>query len=544
MISPLSPFHEGDKVVAYCRYSGGEEQGLKNTSTDEQEAAIRRFCDESGLILVKVYADPFVSGRSTKGREHYLEMMSDLLHKKHTGTGISGLVAWDFERIHRNYDQAQLDGARLRMAGYKIFSLQQPIADTSPFAKVMEAMYFASAQNQSDMISADVRRALQSNFTKYKVIPRTNIPDGWIAVPVSMGTYSNGHPRTGYKAEPDPDLAPRIREGIEKRMNGASMEEVKRYIGGVFADKPRETIRKLMLKPLLHGQMTYGGTTMTDYCEPIIDKDTFDRLQIYNKYAPREHEKPLGHFSKKRPLLSGLLYCGVCGKKVFLDRRKAKGHTYETYYCNDYHVGFRREILDSLVIEKGIELLSDDQYNKDVEAIIASAETPLTGKADNSTLNAEIAKIDRKIARISIAIEDSDVNPATLVKRLAELEKERAGLVSQMPSPEDMAAFRDRILAEADHLRLSIISILKSEKSSTDALRDALSLFIHSVVVYPDHGVMIRHTLPGLAQSCDLLTPNVGAPLVGKAIYSQLIETYYVLATHVWVVTQDPLSLV
>ena len=284
---------------------------------------------------------------------------------------------------------------------------------------------------------------------------------------------------------------------------------------------------------------------MTDYCEPIIDKDTFDKLQIYNKYAPREHEKPLGHFSKKRPLLSGLLYCGVCGKKVFLDRRKAKGHTYETYYCNLYHVGFRREILDSLVIEKGIELLSDDQYNKDVEAIIASAETPLTGQADNSALNAEIAKIDRKIARISSAIEDSDENPATLVKRLAELEKERAGLISQLPSsPAEMAEFRDRILAEADHIRLSIISILKSEKSSTDALRNALSLFIHSVVVYPDHGVMIRHTLPGLAQSCDLLTPNVGAPLVGKAIYSQLIETYYVLATHVWVVTQDPLSLV
>ena len=71
-----SPFNTGDKVVAYCRYSGGEEQGLKNTSTDEQEAAIRRFCAENGLDLVKVYADPFVSGRSTKGREHYLEMLT------------------------------------------------------------------------------------------------------------------------------------------------------------------------------------------------------------------------------------------------------------------------------------------------------------------------------------------------------------------------------------------------------------------------------------------------------------------------------------
>lgn len=80
MISNICPFQPGDKVVGYARYSGGEEQGLKNTSTDEQEAAIRAFCEQNALNLVKVYADPFVSGRSTKGREHYLEMMSDLLH--------------------------------------------------------------------------------------------------------------------------------------------------------------------------------------------------------------------------------------------------------------------------------------------------------------------------------------------------------------------------------------------------------------------------------------------------------------------------------
>ena len=99
----ISPFQPGDKVVAYCRYSGGEEQGLKNTSTDEQEAAIRRFCDENGLDLVKVYADPFVSGRSTKGREFYLEMMSDLLHIKKGIVKPVGIVVWDWERMHCDY---------------------------------------------------------------------------------------------------------------------------------------------------------------------------------------------------------------------------------------------------------------------------------------------------------------------------------------------------------------------------------------------------------------------------------------------------------
>ena len=73
----VSPFRPGDKVVAYCRYSEGDEQGLKNQSTEEQADAIRRFCDQNGLHLVRVFADPFASGRSVAKRDHYLEMLRD-----------------------------------------------------------------------------------------------------------------------------------------------------------------------------------------------------------------------------------------------------------------------------------------------------------------------------------------------------------------------------------------------------------------------------------------------------------------------------------
>ena len=522
-----SPFQQGDKVVAYCRYSEGDEQGLKNTSTEEQADAIRKFCDESCLQLVTIYADPFASGRSVHGRDHYLEMLSDLLHKKRTD--IAGVVLWDYERYGRNYDQATLDAARLRMAGYKIYSLQQPITDNSPFAKVMEARYMASAQNQSDMISADVRRALQNNFQKYKAIPRSCIPDGWIAVPVDMGTFSDGKPRIGYKAEPDPVLAPKIGKAIVMRMKGATLDDMKTVIGGIFANKQRVYMKRLMTRPLLFGQMTYGGTTLDDYCTPIIDKETFDKLQIYNKYAPREHERPQGHYSKNRPLLSDLLYCGVCGKKAFLNRRTAKGRLYETYYCNDKHVGFRREILDILVIEKGIELLSDGQYQKDVETIVAGLKSPFSNQVNNNlSVEAEIAKIDRKIERISSAIEVSDEPPATLVKRLSELEKQRAEIAHSLQTDENPEA-HENILKEFDVIRKSIIDVLKNEKSTTDELRNALSLFIHSVVIYPDRQVLIRHTLPGMASVASTASEKLQRPRSVIHCYSQLFETLCIL---------------
>ena len=277
-----SPFQPGDKVVAYCRYSEGDEQGLKNQSTEEQADAIQKFCDANNLILTRVFADPFASGRSVAKRDHYLEMLSYLLHKKKPD--VQGVVLWDFERYGRNYDQAQLDAARLRMAGYKLFSLQQPIADNSPFAHVLEAMYFASAQNQSDMISADVKRALQANFTKYKAIPRSSIGWGWKPEPVDMGFLSDGSQRIGYRSVPDPEKADLIRQAVDARLRGASFSQCRQILGV----SNNLDVKRLFRKIQLYGAYSYGDTVIDDYCDPIISKEKFDELQIFEKSHPRK----------------------------------------------------------------------------------------------------------------------------------------------------------------------------------------------------------------------------------------------------------------
>ena len=490
-----SPFQQGDKIVAYCRYSEGDEQGLKNTSTDEQEAAIRKFCDENGLEVVKVFADPFASGRSIKGRDKYKEMLSFLLHKKKPD--IQGIVLWDFERYGRNYNQAQYDAAKLRMAGYKIYSLQQPVVDDGPFAHVLEAMYFASAQNQSDMISADVKRALQHNFQTHRVIPRSCIPDGWMPVSVDMGFYSDGSPRVGYRAEPDPQYLSGIREAIDARLHGASISEMRKIIGGKFALRPEKVV-KLMSKPLLYGSFTYGGTEMENYCSPIIDKETYNKLQLYNETAPKKTRRPgSGAWSKDRALLSDLAYCGVCGEKAYINRRKAKGHTYETYYCNHKHAGYSRDVLDDLVLEKAQELLTGQQWQDTKKRILDSFSTADTGKIDKASVREEIAKIDKKITTLTDMLAEAGLASRALLLKIADLEAQREDLNRRLASAQNVTPI-DMMEKTAESLRDSILEVLNNEKSSTDDLRTALSLFISAVILYPDGKILIHHTLPGL----------------------------------------------
>ena len=506
-----SPFRRGDKVVAYCRYSEGAEQGQKNTSTEEQEAAIRKFCDENGIILERVFADPFASGRSVAKRDKYVEMLSFLLRKKKPD--VTGVILWDYERYGRNFDRAQYDAAQLRMNGYKLFSMQQPIVDNSPFSHVVEAMYFASAQNQSDMISADVKRALQSNFTKYKVIPRPNIPVGWIAVPVKMGYYSDGRERIGYKAEPDPKYIEKIRAAVIARLNGAEMKEIRFILGGDLA-KLTAKVNSLFRKTLLYGSLTYGGTTIEDYCKPIIDKDTFDRLQLYNASRPKRRRSPgAGVYSLNRSILSGLLVCGECGGHMHLDRRKAKGHTYETYFCNEYHVGVRREDIEEVMIAKAIELLDDEHWQKDTETLLYGVQDAEKDAEYKQSLQRQIREIDRKLKRIEDILIDSDIQPDTLLVRMKSLEKERADLVSILEAEDDKT---ERILLTAEQFRARILSALKNDQASDDDRRNALASFISEIIVTRETResckCIIRHGLPGFLSVASEIPQNDKRP--------------------------------
>jgi Resolvase, N terminal domain. len=489
-----SPFKAGDKVVAYCRYSEGDEQGLHNTSTEEQADAIRAFCEANQLILVRVFADPFASGRSIAKRDHYLEMLSFLLHKKKPD--IQGVVLWDFERYGRNYDQAQLDAARLRIAGYKLFSLQQPITDDGPFAHVLEAMYFASAQNQSDMISADVKRALQHNFTAYKVIPRSSIGWGWKPEPVDMGLFSDGSSRIGYRSVPDPEKADHIREAIEARLRGASFSQCRQILGA-----PNNLdVKRLFRKIQLYGAYSYGDTIIEDYCEPIISKEKFDELQLFEKSHPGRQIGRQGGWSADPPMLSGLLYCAECGKPMYIYRRKSKGHLYCAYYCeNTCFKGVKQEIIEPLIIRLCGEILTPSNIRGWVDQLINGNDSEVL-EAYRQTTEKDLAAIEKKISNaVSLLL---DHPSEALTAKLQELEAKRKVLQSRLKSLTErstVAINPDTLYNSTLELSNVILDVLRSPTKSADSKRSVLATFIRSIVIDKKGNVIINYLPPGFA---------------------------------------------
>ena len=515
MIPNVSPFQPGDKVVAYCRYSEGDDQGLKNTSVDEQEQAIREFCKVNSIQLVQVFADPFASGRSVAKRDKYLEMLSYLLHgnKKKKKDDIQGVILWDYERYGRNYDRAQYDAAQLRMKGYKLFSMQQPITDNSPFAHVLESMYFASAQNQSDMISADVKRALQSNFNKWHVIPKSNIPDGWLPRQIKIGYYTDGRVRYGHQVVPDPEYKDKIKDAVQACLDGVSWAQLRQILGKKFSTTAK--VEALLRKPLLYGSMTYGGTTIDDFCEPLIDKETYDKLQVLLDAQPkRRRSAGAGVYSLHRAMLSGLLVCGVCHGHMHLDSRKAKGHLYETYYCNDYHVGIRREIIENLVLSKAFEWLSGDVWEDFISEALGGLHEDFLASMDKSSTEKKIREIDRNLKRLYEVLLTTDAPPQMIVEKMNDLETERKKLMEQLSLSDGNIIEKARDIAEKTRSR--ILSVLQSKYATADDKRNALALMISEIIIdrVDRHRLQVTfvHGVPGFLEVADDFGSNLLRP--------------------------------
>ena len=188
---------------------------------------------------------------------------------------------------------------------------------------------------------------------------------------------------------------------------------------------------------------------------------------------------------------------------MHLDRRKAKGHVYETYYCNSYHAGFRRDLLDPFVREKCVELLRSDHYDQEINILIDRLIEPYREGEEQRDYDAEIAKIDRKLARLTSVLLETDLSPETLVLKKQSLEAEKKELLKEKREHEGPLDI-EKIRATADKIRDQLLSVLLNENSTADDLRSAISVFVSGIIVDKTEtvaSVRIMHGVPGYIAS-------------------------------------------
>ena len=278
-------------IDIYLRVSRvGKRENL--ISPDEQERRARDLAHDQGLDVGIVLTDLDESGGKWK-RPGLQEALRRVESRESGGV----IVAW-LDRLSRDSEHAHALVRRIGEAGGRIYAPDAPADWTTPEGELQGTIFFAFAAYTRNRARAGFERA------KERAIGA--------GIPANPRAAIGLRKREDRRLEPDPEIAPVIRQVFERRAAGAGPTELGRFMlaHGV---KPHaaegwstRTIYALLRNPIYKGVLSYGGRYVNETAvEPIVDLATWEAAQRPKRTLARAG-------AESSWLLSGIIRCEAC----------------------------------------------------------------------------------------------------------------------------------------------------------------------------------------------------------------------------------------
>ncbi len=426
-------------AAIYARYSS---ENQRHASIEAQIRIIKQYTDTNEITIVKEYIDEAKSA-TTDQRPAFQEMIED------AKSGLFDmLIVHKLDRFARDKHDSVVYKRILRDFGVNLVSVTEPL-DDSPESKMMETMYEGMAEYYSRNLSREVQKGLNENALKC--------------------LNTGGKPPFGFDVDPltkeykiNEDEAYGVRKIFQLYDAGKSYKEIILWLNNNgFKTKKGQSFVQTSLHSLLRnekyiGTYIFNKNSRSKYAgvrseteviriengiPPIIPKELFMRTQ-----TKLEQNKRLSQRLKaKEPyLLSGKAICGMCGGKMFGNRRKNSRGKKISYWAG-YQCSTRKktkgcemsevkkehieqavlEHLDKKVFtERFIESIIDlffiqqDQFLDDIKVGI-------------ELLKKKISKIDVKTENLLEAISNGMYHPS-MKEKLETLESEKSMLLKEI----------------------------------------------------------------------------------------------------------------
>ena len=206
-----------------------------------------------------------------------------------------------------------------------------------------------------------------------------------------------------------------------------------------------------------------------------------------------------GKFSEANTrLLSGLLICPVCSKKMFVCRRTSKGKEYSSYRCSScsgqtipcprIEQAVIAQVKNEILIESNIDLMIA-LYQEELK----KEKPKKRGKATD--YSAQLVTVTAKIERVTEAIAEMGANEP-LKKKLADLQEQQRLIREKQTDQLIFAQNGHEIIQNAHENSASIAEVFKDKNAPMEIQRDALQLFIKEIVPVTKTSALIRYHLP------------------------------------------------
>src|SRR6476659_1481422 len=452
--------------------TGYDRDGLSITA--QREAAEDRAAQLNAEI-VREFSDP---GKSAfvdlHKRTDFLAMLDELkVLNASEATRIDYVIVWALNRWARNVQDHHRTRELVKAAGARLVSITEPMigGDQTTETFFMESMFALNNQYESMKPGRNVSRGL---YQKAK--------DG--------GTY--GWARLGYlndverlpdgrqvaSVSLDPKRSPLLTLAFQLFASGEySLSKLAKELHflGLRSRRTRRhqgekigtsTLQRILRDPYYAGWVIYKRGTDDEQVfrgrhEPLIDEDTFNRVQVLLDEKRVAGERPQKHHH----YLKGSVFCGECGRRLVYSLSRGKnGRRYAYYFCASRASGSSCAMRDNIrpeLIEDAIQRyyvgrpvqLTAEQVAKRTDAI-----ERLVAVSQGAVMHVKTAKIElidklkaqqSRLLRLHVE-EGDDISPDAF-------RDERARLQTDIKAAEtSLAATEERLDLDATMLRLAL----------------------------------------------------------------------------------------
>lgn len=322
-------------AVGYIRVST-DEQVRDGYSLDNQEAVIRKKCNNEEWELLDIFHDKGISGALLEQRTGLNALLRFIKNAK-----VDYLIVFKLSRLSRRVEDISSLSKFLNDNDCYLISIEDGIDTSTPMGKYF--MYFAGvfAEMERDNIIIQVK--------------------GGMSQKAREGEWNGGKPPLGYdlidkKLVINDEQAEIVKLIFSEYLKGNGYKTIAAILNkrdfktGTGSTFSGNSVKDILKNPTYAGKIRWGHRTdwgkrhednkrkrkyneepiISDgKHEAIIDPETFNRVQELIEGNPRRNMK---RFNGNH-LLSGLLRCPDCDYGMSIQPVRKKGKTYEYYTC-------------------------------------------------------------------------------------------------------------------------------------------------------------------------------------------------------------------